>query len=310
MLDRNEVIQTFLRAAGWQECQLQRIAGDMSPRRYSRLTLGGRTAILMDADQDMTAFIDMTYWLRGLTLSVPEILAENATDGLILLEDFGDTSMKAAVEGDPSLEGDAFGYCVEILLRIRNAQPPSLLQPDAQELVAWTKLADEHMQGVNPRGLEGFRSILEGALTSVLSKTPTVSLRDFHSENLMWLPDRESFRKLGLLDYQDAFLTHYAYDLVSLLTDARSWVPKSLRRSVIQSYLAATEDEPTEFELAFAVLSAQRNLRILGIFARAKRHGEYMRNTFRYFSEALEHPVFAPVRRETLQAFPSELVDL
>lgn len=281
----------------------------MSPRRYSRLSKRGKTAILMDADQDMTSFVEMTAWLSALSLSVPNIIAEFRMDGLVLLEDFGNTSVKTAIQNDPTLQDDAFEYCLDALLHIRHAVPPSLSCPSAQDLVAWTDLVDTHLPNVDSRGLYPFREVLERALTEILTSTPTTSLRDFHSENMMWLPDRDTYRKLGLLDYQDAFLTHYAYDLVSLLTDARTWIPRPLREETIERYLARTGDTRSEFSLAFSALSAQRNLRILGIFARAGRFGPYMRNTFRYFVEALEHPVFSSVREQTLQALPSELGD-
>ena len=281
----------------------------MSSRRYQRLSNADRTAILMDADGDMTAFVKMTRWLAGLGLSVPEILAADPEAGLILLEDLGITSMKSAMKQTPSRKGDYFQYCLDILLRIRASDANGLFlnQPTASDLVAWTKLADEHLRGIDSKGLQAFRDTLEGILSSVLDSRVTVALRDFHSENVMWLPKRSGFRRLGLLDYQDAFLTHPAYDLVSLLTDARNVVSKADRLAICEQYVARSGDQPEPFNLAFAALSAQRNLRILGIFARAGIEGEYMRNTFQYLVEALEHPAFDVVREETMTALPRNL---
>ncbi len=305
MSDRSDKVGAFLSEAGWAEANRSPVAGDMSARRYWRLTRAGRSAILMDAKAPMTPFLAMTEWLAGLGLSVPEIFAAWPGSGLILLEDFGDVSLKAALSDQPRLEMGVYGDCIDMLLHIRAATPPALTEPTAEELVAWTRLAEDHYPGAEAQGLAAFRSTLLDALQDVLQVECTLSLRDFHTENMMWLPGRDGYRKLGLLDYQDAFLTHPAYDLVSLLTDARSWVPRPLRERVINSYLARSGDDRESFERAFATLSAQRNLRILGVFTGAGRHLECLPNTYQYFMEALEHPVFDPVRAEVSAALPA-----
>jgi aminoglycoside/choline kinase family phosphotransferase len=305
MSDRSGEIGRFLSEAGWGTAEAVPIAGDMSARRYWRLSQAGHSAILMDADAPMTPFLTMTEWLDRLDLSVPGIIAARPEAGLILMEDFGDVSLKAALSENPELERDVFGSCVDLLLHIRAAKPPRLSRPTAAELVEWTRLADDHYPGVCAEGLSGFRKVLEDLLQELLRGDCSVSLRDFHTENMMWLPRRAGYHRLGLLDYQDAFLTHPAYDLVSLLTDARTRVPRPLRESVADSYLERSGDDPETFKRAFAALSAQRNLRILGIFARAGRYAEYLPNTYGYFLEALEQPVFDHVRSDTLAALPA-----
>lgn len=162
---------------------------------------------------------------------------------------------------------------------------------------------------MNGAGLAGFREVLLKLLEDALSGGPTVSLRDFHADNLMWLPDRKGIQRFGLLDYQDAFLTHPAYDLVSFLTDARFDVPKALREATIQTYLDRSGDPAEPFHRAFAAMSAQRNLRILGIFAHGAASGrghhlDKLPRVHGYFAEALEHPAFDAVRMETLAALP------
>lgn len=304
MPDRRREIDAFLQLHGWCDGSREAIAGDMSPRRYWRLTRHGRSAILMDADAPMTAFADMTKWLANLGLSAPEIYVADPLAGLILMEDFGNTSLKSALSDDPKLESTVFEDCLTLLLEIRQAAPPPLTKPDAIELVDWTVLADAHYPGADGNGLAGFREVLRDVLLSVL-QTESVSLRDFHTENMMWVPQRKGHRRLGLLDYQDAFLTHPAYDLVSLLTDARTWIPRSLRSKIQDRYIERSGDDPDLFKRAFVALSAQRNLRILGIFSRAGMHLNCLPNTYRYFAEALEHPVFDRVRNETLRALPA-----
>ena len=309
MSDRREHISTFLETAEWQHATLHPIAGDMSSRRYFRLNREGQTAILMDAASDMTSFVQMTKWLADLGLSAPEIIYAEPITGLILLEDFGDTSMKKAVRANSSLKDLSFELCLDVLVTLRDAPLPKLHNPDPYELVAWTEMVDDHLLDIDAAGLTKFRAILLEALTEVLSGRSCVSLRDFHSENVMWLPDRNGPRKLGLLDYQDAFITHTAYDLMSLLTDARTRVSANDRQTVVQRYLQRTGDNPEAFELALAVLSAQRNLRILGVFARAGKPFSEMQHTFEYLKEALSHPVFAAAREETLAAFPKALTE-
>ena len=120
----------------------------------------------------------------------------------------------------------------------------------------------------------------------------------------MWLPERQGIRRHGLLDYQDAILTHPVYDLVSLLTDARRFVSPELREEMIATYIARSGDDADAFRRAFSAFSAQRNLRILGIFARAGRHMSLLPNVFQYFSEALDHEMFSRVRDSVRHAVP------
>lgn len=297
--------QSFVEAAGWGDGLCQPVAGDMSSRRYFRLAKGRETCVLMVANAPMESFVSMTHWLAALDVSVPGILAEEAHLGLVLLEDFGDTSLKKALQ-DGTVTWDDIGEdCLSILLAARNAIAPSLSCPSPAELVDWTCVADNHYPGISAGGLVKFRQRLSELLVDA-SKTPaTVSLRDFHTENIMWLPNRDGHRRLGLLDYQDAFLTHPAYDLMSMLTDARIWIPKDVRERLISLYIERSGDDGRLFRNAFAAFSAQRNLRILGIFSRAGKHLKHLPRTYSYFCEALEYPVFDAVREETLAAIPS-----
>ncbi|MEO0915508.1 MAG: phosphotransferase [Pseudomonadota bacterium] len=304
MLDRSNEIQRFLKASGWGDAASTALAGDMSTRRYFRLKQGRVSAILMDADTSMAPFLAMTEWLAQLDLSVPQVFAAEPDDGLLILEELGDVTVKKALSDRLCTDEDIFAGCVDILLRIRRAEPPPLQEPSAKELVAWTELADHQLPGVKPNALDAFRSHLLTILSDVIAGTATVSLRDFHTENMMWLPDRQGCRKFGLLDYQDAILTHPAYDLMSLLTDARTWVPGELRRAVVAQYLQKSGDDRDQFELAFAALSAQRNLRIMGLFARSGKHLECLPNTYRYFIEALDHPAFEQIKTATIGAVP------
>ena len=303
-MDSVEVhIQTFLTSLEWQDAARESLAGDMSARRYERLRRGDDSLVLMISDADIADFVTMTNWLRGLGCSAPEIRAVDPGARLIALEDFGDVSVRSLLS-DPSNRTMLFELVIELLLQVRAGVNAHLPCPTADQLVDWTLIADAHYPEVDPDGLRGFRAILQKQLTDALKTPTTVSLRDFHSDNLMWLPERTGPNRLGLLDYQDAFLTHPAYDLMSFLTDARTPISAEERDDAVEHYLQRSGDDSESFKAAFFALSAQRNLRILGIFARAGKHLDKLPLVHRYFRQAVEHPMFDDVRDEVLAAVP------
>ena len=304
----------FAEQAGWQAADWSPVAGDLSSRRYFRLRRGGKSAILMDAcgDTDTTEkFARLTRWLRSNGASVPEIFAASPSEAMMLIEDFGDVQLTQILAG--AQKDEALDACLELLLKLRHADPPpALAQPDASELAAAISVAGAHIPNADKHALSRFRAELETILGPILASPATVSLRDFHAENIMWLGHEAGIKRLGLLDYQDAFLTHHVYDLVSFLTDARTDVPKLTRDTYIAKYAALSGDDPEELGAAFAALSAQRNLRILGIFHRAAQMGKphhlpKVPRVFGYFREALQHPLFDDIRGAVLSALPVEL---
>ncbi|NNE88940.1 MAG: tRNA (adenosine(37)-N6)-threonylcarbamoyltransferase complex ATPase subunit type 1 TsaE [Silicimonas sp.] len=303
-LERTE----FLIDANWQAALMSDVAGDLSSRSYRRLRMADQTAILMDAGDDPVQtvnFVKMTHWLRGAGYSAPEIISENTKTGLLLLEDFGDVPLSDYEEIDNQLS-----VCIDLLADIRQQPCPKLYSPSVAELVEMTALSNQY-PGAGIESLEVFRRSLHKALEEVMAGVPaTVSLRDFHADNIMWLGERSGIQRLGMLDYQDAFLTHPVYDLVSLLTDARRDVPRALRDEMIAYYADLTGDNPSDLIKAFAVFSVQRNLRILGIFARAaivNRKNHHVKNlprVYDYLSEAVEHPIFSDSGALLLSALP------
>lgn len=296
-------LTAFLASAGWAEAAHVPLAGDMSPRRYVRLIRPEDSAVLMVADTPQTAFRSMTAWLRDLGLSAPAIFADGAENGVLLLEDFGDLSVTRRLAGAPGDAPAIYADCTSLLMEIRRATSPDLASPGAADLVEWTGLI-RHYPGVDTSALAPLRDVLCDLLEEALTSGVSVSLRDFHADNLMWLADREGVRRFGLLDYQDAFLTHPCYDLVSLLTDARTEVSPALRDATLDAYLATSGDDPDAFRRAFAAFAVQRNLRILGLFSRAGRRLDALPRVLGYVRQALEHPAFDAVRDRTLAALP------
>lgn len=269
-----------------------------------------------ERDGTTPAFVAMTRWLREAHLSAPDILAADPGGGLLLLEDLGDDKVADIVAANPDARGAIYDGIIDLLILLRTRKAPSLSAPDAQTLVSMTKLAEEFYPGIASQTLKPFYAVLETVLEKLLSEPLTVSLRDFHADNLMWLPDRSGLARLGLLDYQDAFVTHPVYDLVSLLTDARTPIDSGFRQSMIDEYALRATDDPDRLRLAFATFSAQRNLRILGIFCRGARlnghsaHIPKLPRVHGYFAEALSHPVFSDVAVATLSAVPEPSDDM
>ncbi|MGI9388899.1 MAG: aminoglycoside phosphotransferase family protein [Boseongicola sp.] len=304
MTEREQHIVDFLSNAGWAHATIHKMAGDLSARRFLRLARrDGTRAVLMDADpavdRSTAAFLSMTNWLAACGLSAPKVFDAQVDQGLVLLQDFGDEKLAGLIQLYPERQREYYNLAIDALLIIRDASHPGLIRPSARQMAEATTMVGEWYPHANRTALAQFRIVLESALEELLRTEPTVSLRDFHADNLMWLSDQKGVLRLGFLDYQDAILTHPVYDLMSLLTDARVAVPRALRAEMIEVYAAKTSDSVESISRAVAVLGAQRNLRILGIFARsASRYGksqhlDSLARVYSYLLECLSHQVFA-----------------
>lgn len=249
------------------------MTGDASARRYERLTgPGDATVILMDAPRDICAsqsrFVDIAVHLRALGLAAPEILAWDDALGLMILEDLGPTHFAAHLKSSPPDELRLYEAAVDTLLALGAAPAPDGLErmtPDvgAQMIdVAFEWAAKDHSPDLSGEIKNGIQSLLQ----DISPEPTTLSLRDFHAENLIWRPDQTGLCRVGLLDFQDAFVAHPAYDLASLLRDARREVHPDLCNPLLRRMGGGPE-----MKAAFHILAVQRNLRILGIFERLAR---------------------------------------
>ncbi|WP_324742762.1 phosphotransferase [Tsuneonella sp. CC-YZS046] len=300
-------IDSFLVAAGWGGAEIQPLAGDASFRRYFRILANGhgpaQSAMLMDAPpphEDPRPFLHVGQWLSGHGLRAPAIYAENADRGLVLLEDFGNARMRDYLEDAPQDEYRIYRAAVDTLAALHRL-PPGPFDPYSLEV--YQREAALFVEWFCPAaGVEvdaaGYAAAWREVLGPVIERqNPGVTvLRDYHAENIMLLDDGGQ----GLIDFQDALVGHPAYDLVSLLQDARRDVSPELERAMLDHYRAATGANG-EFEADYARLGAQRNAKIVGIFARLwKRDGKprYLSMIPRVW-DALErdlaHPALAPV---------------
>lgn len=279
MSDRNTLIRSFVDSTDWAKATLDPLAGDASNRRYLRIThpVTNGTAVLMDAPpdrgEDVRPFIRITEYLIGIGLSAPRILAQDTQAGFLLLEDLGDDLFAAVIPQRPELENRLYPTATDLLVALHAETPPENLQTYDPPLMAdLAALAfDWYLPATaapDPDARSRFHTAMLEALQCHAADFSVLIQRDYHAQNLLWLPDREGVARVGLLDFQDAMLGHPAYDLVSLLQDARRDVSPEIESAMIDRYIKATQSQPECFRAAYAVLGAQRNLRILGVFTR------------------------------------------
>ena len=250
--------------------------------------------------EDPRPFIAVAGWLGDRGFAAPAILASDLTQGLVLLEDFGDDRLREAADAAPEDELALYAPAIDLLVRLRTHAagpvPPydrAVLKREAGLFVEWYCPA----VGVEP-DLAGWEAAWDAVFDHGIAAAPVMVLRDYHAENLM-LVGRD--RTLGLLDFQDALAGHPAYDLVSLLQDARRDVDPAVEAAMLARYRAAT-GVGDDFLRAYHVLGAQRNVKILGIFTRLwKRDGKPRYPTlcprvWAYLERDLAQPVLTPVR--------------
>jgi N-acetylmuramate 1-kinase len=270
----------FLANAGWGGAEVVPLAGDASFRRYFRVVNGDRRAVLMDAPpphEDAQPFVNVATFLHGIDLRAPEIFARDMEAGLLLIEDFGDNRMREAVDANLVSEPEIYRGAVDVLIDLHRHAPPDLPRHGLEN---WLNEVSLFTDWYCPQqGLQvdhrGFREAWAAALAPIdTSLTQWVmELRDYHAENVM-LTDGVGNARFGLLDFQDARIGHPAYDLVSMLQDARRDVSPSVEAAMLAHYKAQTGHD-SAFDNAYWALGGQRNTRILGVFVRLwKRDGK------------------------------------
>lgn len=252
------------------------VAGDASNRKYYRLPRRDRSVIAMDAPpdkgEDVRPFVRIANWLGSIGLSAPYVFTVNEAAGFVVLEDLGD-DLYARIFRNGHPERALYVSAADVLWRLQSAVPPRELAPYSSTLmaemaalsVAWYR---KGATGSDTADLaDGMQRLMETRLAPLSAPPPVMILRDYHAENLLWLPAREGVRRVGLLDFQDAMLGHPAYDLVSMLQDARRDVDPGLAAEIFSHFTRVLEPGP-DFPAQYHLLGLQRNLRILGVFAR------------------------------------------
>ncbi|WP_018948100.1 aminoglycoside phosphotransferase family protein [Thioalkalivibrio sp. ALMg11] len=310
---RSEQLQAWLEDQPGRFTDLALLRADASFRRYFRLRRDGEPVVLMDAPPEREAtepFVEIARLLESLGLRPPRILEHDPAAGFVLLEDLGDrTFTRALAEG--AAEGPLYDRAIDTLIRLHRAWPahaakaPDLPPYNSQRLLDeaalfadwyWPEQHDTPMPTpLREDFLQAWREALEGLPTLA----ETLVLRDFHVDNLMLPPGEDG--DCAVLDFQDAVIGSPAYDVVSLLEDARREVSPATVERALERYLSATAWDREAFVQHYRVLGAQRTTKILGIFVRLARRDakprylEHLPRLHRLLAQGLSQPALAPV---------------
>jgi len=340
-VDRMATTRRFIAESGYSGARRTRIKGDASTRSYERLALIGKQAILMNAPRrldgppvrdrktygeiarladDVVPFVAMAQGLRQYGFSAPAVYQADLAAGLLIIEDLGD---EPVVSGDPPVPvEERYETAVDVLLALHQQQLPEVLPVaprldyrippydmdafliEAELILDW--FLPRFGVAVSDDDRDEFRSLWRERLAGAIEAGVNWVLRDFHSPNLLWLPRRAELARLGLLDFQDAVIGPPAYDVASLLQDARVGVSEETELALLGRYVRGRRQSDPDFDSArfieiYATLAAQRASKILGIFARLDmRDGkpQYLRHMPRvwgYLQRSLGHPVLKPL---------------
>lgn len=314
-------LDEFLDEAGWGGAEVEPLPGDASFRRYFRIRKGTHSAMLMDAPpphEDTRPFLHVGKYLAEFGMRAPKIYAELPERGMVLIEDFGIDRMRDWLDLNPAEEKPIYAKAIDALVELHDCPPGPFSPYDMTTYLRETALFPEWfcpMAGLQVDG-DAYKAAWDEALAPMVArqgKGVTV-LRDYHAENIMLLSDGAQ----GLIDFQDALVGHPAYDLVSLLQDARRDVSLDLEADMLAHYHERLEKagKPLDrqvFEADYARLGAQRNAKIVGIFSRlAKRDGKprylsMIPRVWKAMERDLAHPALAPVARWFDGNIPAEI---
>ena len=343
-LYRNETIEKFLTHSEWKNSPRKFLEGDASSRRYETVTLQGVSSILMDMPQKpdgppvkngkpysaiahlaegIAAVVNANQQLLAHGYSAPVIKAADISSGLAVIENLGSSVFGNMMRAGSDMH-EPMNTAVALLANMATKEWPETIQNyDSEAQVIETDLLIswfwKFLHGNDPTSSlhESFEKIWRQILPLAQYQKPHWVLRDFHSPNLIWMPERQGLQRVGLIDTQDAVLGHPAYDLASLLQDARVDIDFAWADELYGYYenLRAKQGsfDRVKFSAAYAVLGAQRATKILGIFARlAKRDNKpaylkHMPRVSRYLKRNLEHPALAPLKMWYLEHMPEAL---
>lgn len=327
MVERAREIEMFLDDAGWAGAVVTKLAADASFRRYDRVMLNDRRAVLMDApppQEDTRPFIRIAKYLTQMGFSAPRIMAEDPERGFLLLEDMGDDTYTRVLADN----GDAralYATAIDTLIQLHEVSAPSNIPAgtpsyDMDALLKEVMLfVDWYLPTITGKKTDlalnaSYETAWRAALNHVADARDTLVLRDYHVDNLMWLPNRHGTERCGLLDFQDAVIGSRAYDVMSLIEDARRDIPDIIREEMVSKYLDAFPEVNAEtLRRDIAILGAGRHAKVIGIFTRlSDRDGKtqylhHISRVWRLLERDLMHPALSDVADWFNQNVPHEL---
>lgn len=303
-------IYTFLLNSGMDNFRAKKLAGDASAREYYRIFASdGKTYIMMDSAKDILsvmAFDMVDNFLTGIGVSAPKIIARDVQSGYLLIEDLGDSIYTPYIAQYPKKEEELYLTAIDLLSHIQKSERNIPIAEYSE--ISLNKEIDAFMEWYVKYNLsEELFNNAKSDLFKIFSKLyvklaelkPVIVLRDFMADNLMWLEDRSEIERVGVIDFQDALLGSPAYDLVSLLQDARRDVPAALVQKCIDRFIENIGVDHYKFMDAYYILGAQRNLKIIGYFHRLNlkyqkpKYLGYLPRVWEHLYLDLEHPVMA-----------------
>ena len=307
MNDLPHGLHDFIASAGWGDADIEVIPGDASFRRYFRLRRGSEGAMLMHAPpptEDPVPFLQVGDWLQSHAMRAPEIYATEPDAGWVLLEDFGDDRMRDWLDARPGDEEVAYKAAIDALVELHNHSAGPFGPYDMAAYLREVDLLTEWYAQAQSLDVDqaGYEAAWREVLAPLLERqgTGVTVLRDYHAENIMLLNGAPTAPQ-GLIDFQDALVGHRAYDLVSLLQDARRDVDQSFAGEMLDYYCERAGESDEAFRADYAILGAQRNAKIVGIFVRlAKRDGKpkylsMIPRVWNLLEADLQHPALGPV---------------
>jgi N-acetylmuramate 1-kinase len=284
----------------------------------------GYNAVARLAGADTGRFVAASQFLRAQGLSAPDIYAADPAQGFVLIEDLGD-GLYADVLSQGGDEHELYGAAIDALAQLHRQNAPALLPLDKQlhaydetALIAETDLMTEWFlpialgRAAREDEMAEHRARWREVLAPVLASPSVFVHRDYHAQNLLWLPERDGLARVGVIDFQDAVAGARSYDLISLIEDARRDVSPEIAETMTKRYIAATGADDAKHRAEMAVMAAQRNAKIAGIFARLhKRDGkprylDYLPRVWGYLNRDLEHPALAPLKAWYDRTIPME----
>ncbi|SFR53719.1 hypothetical protein SAMN04488005_2690 [Yoonia tamlensis] len=312
MTDRAEVVGNFLAASKWADWRRHPLAGDASSRRYERLTNDAASVILMDAPREngatTGAFAQITALLQNAGLCPPAILAHDQTPGIMVLSDLGPDDFASWLMKHPADSLGLYRVATDVLVHLATLPAPDTLIAMTPKVGAQMVEITGEFYASDP--IPDLIQEMQTALAALAPTPNTLSLRDFHAENLIWRADQQGLDRVGLLDYQDAFVAPRGYDLASLLRDVRRDIDPALAQEITAYFIAKTRAGP-DFVAQLACLGAQRNLRILGVFARLskvmqkKRYIDLIPRVWAHLMADLRHPALARLQQAVQDTLPT-----
>lgn len=324
MSDRETEFKRFLNNCGWGTATPTALRPDASQRRYYRLVHeNGDSCIAMDIPPHATEkthdITRITSHLRAIGLGAPDIFAVDHINGFMVIEDLGKLRFADEFLTAPDLQHDRYCAAIDMLVHLQSADPaPDLPTPTPTSLAQMIHPLFSHyyLTPVTTEKIDAITDHLTTIIAQHAAGPQVMSLRDCHAENLIWAPHKVGICRVGIIDFQDAFLTHPAYDLVSLLYDVRRDIDDDLRHSMIQRFITATGHDRDHIMAAIHVINVQRNLRILGVFAKLAQSGKphylaWAPRTWDFVQIGLRHPAFttlAPILRDTVPAPTPEYI--